>query len=80
MYPEFKETELYLAGQSYAGKYLPLFAHDILETNKIVKDSALKIPLAATMVLDPYPSPVIQRTHMHELPRALGILDDNNMD
>jgi len=34
MYPELKENKFYLTGESYAGKYLPLFTHDILESNK----------------------------------------------
>ena len=31
------------------------------------------------MIIDPYPSPVIQRTHMHIVPRALGILDETHL-
>jgi carboxypeptidase C (cathepsin A) len=34
MYPEYANRDLYLTGESYAGKYLPLFTHDILEHNK----------------------------------------------
>ena len=40
----------------------------------------LVIPLAGTLIIDPYPSPVIQRTHMHIVPQALGILDENNLN
>ena len=37
-YPEFKANELYLAGESYAGKYVPMLAREIFterETNKL---------------------------------------------
>jgi carboxypeptidase C (cathepsin A) len=33
MYPEYKKRNVYLSGESYAGKYLPLFATDILLYN-----------------------------------------------
>lgn len=49
----------------------------ILEQNKVQNK---KIPLEGTLIFDPMPSPAIQRTETHIVPRALGILDDNNMD
>ena len=79
-YPEFKGGKFYLTGESYAGKYLPLFAHDILENNKNPAPNTFAIKLEATMIIDPYPSPVIQRTNMHLVPQGLGILDSNNLD
>ncbi|GJJ76769.1 hypothetical protein EMPS_09128 [Entomortierella parvispora] len=33
-YPEQKTRDLYLTGESYAGKYVPAFAYGILESNK----------------------------------------------
>jgi carboxypeptidase C (cathepsin A) len=33
MYPEFKTRELFITGQSFAGKYLPLFGYHILNYN-----------------------------------------------
>ena len=76
-FPEFKTRDFYLTGESYGGKYLSLFTHDILEHNK--KTTGFKIPLVHTMISDPFPSPVIQRTSMHIVPQALGILDDQHM-
>ena len=29
-YSELKNTPFYLTGESYAGKYLPLYTHDII--------------------------------------------------
>jgi carboxypeptidase C (cathepsin A) len=68
---------LILTGESYAGKYLPLFTKTILEHNKVSED---KISLKSTFIIDPYPSPVIQRTNMHVLPHAAGFIDDNNLE
>lgn len=64
-YPELKENEFYLTGESYAGKYLPLFTHDILERNKNLGPSDIFIPLEFTLIIDPYPAPATQRTRMH---------------
>ena len=75
-YPQYKDNDLLLTGESYAGKYLPLFSYDILENNKQVKD---KINLKATLIIDPYPSPVIQITARYKVPYALNFIDDNNM-
>ncbi|KAF9908947.1 hypothetical protein EC991_009247 [Linnemannia zychae] len=33
-YPELKKSDLYLAGESYAGKYVPSLAYAILESNQ----------------------------------------------
>ena len=77
MYPELAPLPLYLTGESYAGKYLPLYTHDIIESNKVLKD---KINIRGTLIGDPYSSPVLQRTQIHRVPEALGILDDMNLD
>ncbi|KAF9427399.1 hypothetical protein BGZ76_002359 [Entomortierella beljakovae] len=33
-YPEVQKSNLFLTGESYAGKYVPSFAHGIMESNK----------------------------------------------
>jgi len=71
--PELKTNRFFLTGESYAGKYIPLFAHTILEANK--KEGAFKIPLTSVIVFDGLPSVEIERTNMHAVPYALGILD-----
>jgi carboxypeptidase C (cathepsin A) len=72
LYPDLKSNELYLTGESYGGKYLALFSHDILESTDF--------NLVATMISDPLPSPLYERTEMHSLPEAHGIIDDKNLD
>ena len=68
---------MYLTGESYAGKYLPLFTKDILDWNEYMEylNPEDTILINGTLIIDPYPSPVIQRTHMHIVPKALGLLD-----
>lgn len=56
-YPQLKTNDFYLTGESYAGKYLPMFTHDILENNKKAQPINF-INLVKTVIIDPYPSPV----------------------
>lgn len=51
MYEDLASNDFYLTGESYAGKYLPLF------TKKILENSVIN--LKGTLMIDPYPSPVI---------------------
>ena len=76
-YPEFKDKPFYLSGESYAGKYLPLYTHDILEDNKA---GHTQLNAVGTIIGDPYSAPVLQRTQMHLVAEGLGILDDLNLD
>jgi len=78
MYPEFKERDFHLTGESYAGKYLPLFAFHILERNK--HQPELEIKLKSTQIGDPFPSPAIQRQNMYLVAKGLNTVDDNNLD
>lgn len=62
-----------MTGESYAGKYIPRFAWEV------VNDETLSKNLKGSMVGDPYTAPVTQRTHTYIVPEALNILDDSNM-
>ncbi|KAF9326434.1 hypothetical protein BGZ91_001935 [Linnemannia elongata] len=43
-YPEQRKADLYIAGQSYAGKFIPSIAHAIMERNKKIQS---KLPQSA---------------------------------
>ena len=77
-YPELKANDFYLTGESYAGKYVPMFAVTILDSNakKAAEDI---INLKAVMIIDPYTVPVLQRTTMFYIGQATNILDDTNL-
>lgn len=70
--------QLFLTGQSYAGKYLPVYAHTILEENKQFKNY-FKIPLAGILISGPFPSPLIERVEMHNVGLALNMVDESNL-
>jgi len=75
-FPELATKELYMTGESYAGKYIPRFSYELLNTPT---EGANKFNLKASLAGDPYTAPLAQRTEMHIVPEALNILDDSNM-
>jgi len=77
MYPEFVGKDLYFTGESYGGKYLPAYSYAMLKYNE--QQGSKYFNLLATLCGDPYTAPVTQRTSMHIVPHALGIIDDSNM-
>lgn len=77
-YPEFKTSKLYITGESYAGKYIPIFASHVLHYNK-QQVGKFQIPLAAVLIGNPFNAPHLQRNTMHIIAQGLDILDENNM-
>ena len=71
LYPELKDKDLYMTGESYAGKYIPRFSWALHEAGGF--------NLKASLVGDPYTAPLTQRTHTYIVPEALNIIDDSNM-
>jgi vitellogenic carboxypeptidase-like protein len=58
LHPELAYNPIILAGESYAGTYLPLLAKAILEGNK--KSGPTKIDLRAMVLLDAWVNPMVQ--------------------
>ncbi|KNZ51207.1 hypothetical protein VP01_404g8 [Puccinia sorghi] len=54
VFPEFSKIDTYLAGESFAGQYIPYFAQAILDT------AALSIPLLGLIMGNPWINPKIQ--------------------
>ena len=77
LYPEFESRDLYLSGESYAGKFVPRYTYQLLEENTSLGYS--KFNVSAALIGDPFVSPLTQRTHMHVLAEALNILNESNL-
>lgn len=56
-FPEYKNRDFYIAGESYAGHYVPQLAHNILYHNK--KANKTIINLKGIMVCAYLPSPTL---------------------
>lgn len=67
-HPELKSHPLILAGESYAGKYLPQLAMHILQQKEI--------SLAAIMIGDPWINPLIQQQANIDYAYFHGLIDD----
>ena len=77
-YPQFDNGRpFYVAGESYAGKYVPRYTYALLQEN--ARLGTRKFNVEASFMGDPFTAPLTQRTHMHVVPEALNVLDDSNM-
>ena len=51
-FPQLKTKDLYMTGESYAGKYIPRFSWELFNTD------SNKFNLKASLVGDPYTAPL----------------------
>lgn len=58
-HPAYQNSPIYLAGESYAGTYLPLLAKKILAENKIASH---KIHLQGLILISPWADPIAQQS------------------
>ncbi|KAJ3290820.1 hypothetical protein HK104_006500 [Borealophlyctis nickersoniae] len=74
LFPEQEGCQLYITGESYAGKYIPSFATAIHQRNTHAASADKKIPLAGIAIGDGLTDPTTQ-IHAHApLSVALGLL------
>ena len=77
-YPEFQGRQLWLTGESYAGKYLPVFSNALLDSDEYTIYN-VTFNLSGTMVGNPYTAPLTQKISRYEIPYALNIIDDSDL-
>jgi len=56
MYPQFVGRDLYIAGESYAGKYVPRYTYALLKENE--KLGSRKFNIKSSFMGDPYTAPL----------------------
>lgn len=71
MHPELAENPIILAGESYAGTYLPLLAQAILEGNS---SGAMKLDLRSTVLCDAWVDPWTQMAKNTEYAYTHGLI------
>ncbi|KAF5282413.1 hypothetical protein FQR65_LT14307 [Abscondita terminalis] len=73
IFPELKENDFFVTGESYAGKYVPAIAHYIMKQNPKAQQ---KINLKGLAIGNPHCDPVNQLGYA-ELMYQLGLIDLN---
>jgi carboxypeptidase C (cathepsin A) len=75
-YPELLSHPLYIAGQSYAGKYIPQLAMRIIKRNK----TSPRIPLQVILIGDGWVNPLVQQSSDAEFAYSHGLVDENTRE
>ena len=70
-YPQYKENDLYIFGESFAGKYIPSIA------NNIVKDPTRPFKLRGIGIGDGWTDPYVQTKSFAKFAYANGLIDLN---
>lgn len=73
IHPEYIDSDFYITGESYAGKYIPNMAVSILNHNEA--KPASKINLSGIMIGNPYVDAIIQRLNIRHSVLAAGIIN-----
>lgn len=71
MFPEYKHRELYIGGQSYAGKYVPYFAHHI---HQRIQKGKTDIPLTGIYIGGAFYDPPVQNLAYFEYLYSMGVI------
>ena len=74
-YPELRTCPLYLAGQSYAGKYLPQLAVRILRDRQGAGGQQTGLNLRGLLVGDGWVDPLVQQSADADFAYAHGLID-----
>ena len=85
IFPELLDSDLYLTGESYAGKYIPAIAYHIGKVNNARKSKETKstpsgsvIPLKGVAIGDGLVDPITQIQYHATTALALGLVGDND--
>lgn len=72
-YPELRSKELFVAGQSYAGKYIPELSMRILSGN----EAGFKINLKGVLIGDGWVNPLLQQSTDADFAFSHGLIDNH---
>ncbi|RDW58513.1 hypothetical protein BP5796_12443 [Coleophoma crateriformis] len=65
-FPQLKDLPLHIAGESYAGRFIPVYAATIIDYNALA-DNDSKIPIASIMVGNGWSSPLDNEVSLYEI-------------
>jgi carboxypeptidase C (cathepsin A) len=78
-FPVYKTRDLVLTGESFAGKFLSYSTRAILEYNADNSNS-FTFPIQSLTLYNPLVDTPTERLHQHELPFAIGLFDEFQID
>lgn len=58
-FPEYSQNELHIVGESYGGRYVPMYGDYVIRYNQLVGEKD-RIPLASLVAISPWTNPAIQ--------------------
>eukprot|EP00929_Paragymnodinium_shiwhaense_P093615 TRINITY_DN53827_c0_g1_i1.p1 TRINITY_DN53827_c0_g1~~TRINITY_DN53827_c0_g1_i1.p1 ORF type:complete len:607 (+),score=139.96 TRINITY_DN53827_c0_g1_i1:248-2068(+) len=71
MHPRYRHREMFLAGESYAGRYIPHFAKEILAA-----DSAIGFNLQGVMIGNGWTHPIVQSQSFPDFSFSTGLISE----
>ena len=77
LYPEYANNDLYIFGESFAGRYIPMLAHAIQQHNNTAQT---KINLTGIGIGDGWVAPLIQEATYGDYAYAHGLIDNIQKD
>ncbi|WEJ95017.1 Cell death protease [Yamadazyma tenuis] len=78
MFPEDADNEIYFAGESYAGQYIPYIADGILKRNKNLKEGQNPYNLKGLLIGNGWIAPDVQSLSYLPYAVAAGIINTNH--
>lgn len=78
LFPEDRDNEIYFAGESYAGQYIPYIANGILDFNKNLNEGEQPYNLKGLLIGNGWIAPDTQGLSYLPYAMAAGIIDKTN--
>lgn len=78
IFPEERDNQIYFAGESYAGQYIPYIADGILKRNKLLKKGEKPYNLKGLLIGNGWIEPSEQSLSYLPYSMAAGIVDNKN--
>lgn len=77
-HPEMKGRNLFISGESYAGKYLPGIATAIIDYNQEANETD-KLPLKGVLIGNGFTDPIVHRLNIRQLSLGAGIIQFDSL-
>lgn len=80
VFPEDLENDIYIAGESYAGQYIPYIGKGILDRNRAAQDGSGKLKFKGALIGNGWIAPNEQSLSYLPFAHQAGVVDEKNED